>query len=193
VVIQRGFRLLLLLSLVALLGSVFPLEVAAQFPSQGQGGAPAPGGGFPSGGAGRGGFYQGQAYEFTFSWGSNWTLVDEGAQQGLEALTVSNGVSTVTLGGFDMQDTPQNVVTQTANELGGGQWVFNTVTADEPTYAGAYFDTPQGELAYFIYVEQTGPSTGVFVIWEFPVAQYEIEHAAVFDDLLPGFSYFVAA
>src|SRR5215218_6542942 len=137
--IRRGFRLLLLLSLVALLGSVFPLEVAAQFPSQGQGGAPAPGGGFPSGGAGRGGFYQGQAYEFTFSWGSNWTLVNDGAQEGLEALTVSNGVSTVTLGGFAMQDTPQNVVTQTADELGGGEWTFNTIVWDEPNVAAAYF------------------------------------------------------
>ena len=73
---RRSFRLLSLLSLVALLGGIFPLGAAAQFPSQGQGGAPSPGG-FPSSGGGRGGFYQGQVYGFALSWGPEWTLTQE--------------------------------------------------------------------------------------------------------------------
>lgn len=188
--IRRGFRLLSLLSLVTLLGSVFPLGAAAQFPSQGQGGAPSQGG-FPSSGGGRGGFYQGQIYDFALSWGPEWTLTDDSAEQGFEAITVTNGVSTVTLGGFAMEDTPQNVVTQTATTLGGGQWTFNTIVWDEPNVAAAYFDRPDGQFAYFIYAEQIGPSAGLFIIWEFPPDQYETEDLA-YGALVEGLEYSVS-
>jgi hypothetical protein len=188
---RRSFRLLSLLSLVALLGGIFPLGAAAQFPSQGQGGAPSPGG-FPSSGGGRGGFYQGQVYGFALSWGPEWTLTQEAAEQGFEAITLTNGVSTITLGGFAMQGTPQDVVTQTATDLGGGQWTFNTIVWDEPTVAAAYFDTPSGQLAYFLYVEVTGPASGLFIIWEFPPAQWETEDLA-YDALMAGLEYTVTS
>lgn len=188
--IRRGLKLLSLFALVAMLGNLFPLVAAAQFPSQNQGGSTTPSqGGFPSqqGAGGRGGFYQGTAFEWEMAWGPGWELVDEGADQGFEAITLTNGVSTLTLGAFTLQDTPQNVVLNTADAIGGGEWQFNQVVFDEPDRAGAYFDAPNGE-GVFIDVIATGPSSAVFVLWSFPGAQYDAEWEN-FTAVMDGFSW----
>jgi hypothetical protein len=183
--IRGGFRLLSLFVFVTLLGTMFPLGVAAQFPSQGQ----AQGGGLPGqGGGGRGGFYQGQNYGWSLSWGPEWTLLEEGVQEGLEAISLSNGVSDITLGGFTILDTPQNVVIGTANTLGGGQWQFLEAIFDEPDRAAAYFDAPQEGRGYFIDIIGTGGSSAVFLIWGFPAAQYDTEWDR-FLALMDGFQW----
>jgi hypothetical protein len=188
--IRRGFRSLSLFALVALLGTMFPFVAAAQFPSQDQGGGTEPSsGGFPSqgAGAGRGGFFQGTEFAWEIAWGPEWTLVDQGADQGFEAVSLSNGVSDITLGAFTLQDTPQNVVINTADVLGEGTWEFAEVVFDEPDRAAAYFNGPDGQ-GHFIDVIGTGPSSAVFLIWSFPGAQYDAEWER-FLALMDGFQW----
>jgi hypothetical protein len=155
--------------------------VAAQFPSQ-QDETPSPGGfpqdpgGVPDDGGGQGGFYQGQVYEFSLTWGPEWTLVDDVAEEGVvELITVTNGVSYVTVGGTTSQDPLPNVVMRFAEMVGNGQWTFRVATADQPTYAAAFFDTSQEDVGVSIFAAVTGPSTRQLIIWEHPMAQNKLE------------------
>jgi hypothetical protein len=117
--------------------------------------------------------------------------VNEVVHEGTEAITLTNGVSYVSVGGTTRQETPQDVVTEIAEDLGNGQWTFRNVSADEPNIAAAYFDTPQGEVGFFLAVQVTSPSTRFFIIWEHPVAEWEMEHTA-FSALMEGLQYSVA-
>jgi hypothetical protein len=174
--IQRSLRLLALLVLVAVLGGGSPLAVAAQFPSQQQDETP---------GQGQGGFYQGQAYEFSLTWGPEWTLVNEVSGEEYELINLTNGVSTVQLGGITRQDTPQNVVLQIAELVGDGQLTFIEVEDDEPNVASAYFSDASRQVVVSIFVAVTGPSPGHLIIWEYPFAQQEAELVA-YNALIDG-------
>jgi hypothetical protein len=181
---RRGSQVFSLLALVVLLCGLFPLGVAAQFPSQQQ--APPEGqGGFPSQGGGRGGFYQGPSFGGSLTWGPEWELQDQSTEQGFDFVAVSNGTSLVAIGWSAMDITPQDAVMNLANGLGGGSWIFDEAVVDETDRAAAYFNEAQGQAAHLIIVDRLDQQTGRFIIWDYPASQYETEFDA-FTALLGG-------
>jgi hypothetical protein len=181
---RRGFRLLSLFVLVAALGGLLPLGAAAQFPSQG--GDQSSPGGFPSQGpAGRGGFYQSQEFGFSLSWGPEWSLVFEAQEPGLDYVSLSNGVSEVTVGVITNPVSPQDFVIEVANILGEGQWTFGEVIDDDPTRAGAIFSDPGG-IDHYVDAIELGEGAKQVVVFSFPADQAQTESAA-FLALMEGF------
>jgi hypothetical protein len=186
---RRGSQVVSLFALVVLLVGLFPLGVAAQFPSQQQE-APPQGqgqGGFPSqgGGTGRGGFFQSPNFGGSLTWGADWELLDQSTDPSIDVVSVSNGTSAVTIGWGNITDTPQNSVTNLADFLGDGTWSFDQAVVDEANSAAAYFTEPQGDTGHLIAVDKFDDQTGRIIIWSFPSAQYETEFNA-FVSLLDG-------
>jgi hypothetical protein len=187
---RRGFWVTTVFALMAVLGGVFPLMASAQFPSQEGGTGTAPGG-FPSqGGTGQGGFYQSPTYDFSLSWGPGWTNAGETADGGVETISLSNGTSAITVGGFPFDGTPQDAVVQAADFMGGGAWEFLEVIADEPDRAAAYFTAPDGS-EIFIDARPIDPATVLMIIWQYPGIQYDTEFEE-FLGVIETLQYFVS-
>lgn len=182
---RRGFRLVSLFALAAVLGGLLPLAAAAQFPSQGGGDEPSAGG-FPSqGAAGRGGFYQSQAFGFSLAWGPEWTLTFEAQEPGLDYISLSNGISEVIVGVITSPATPQDFVIEVAELLGDGQWTFSEVIDDLPDRAGAIFTTPGG-VSHYVDASELGQGAKQTVVFSFPSDQGQVQSQA-FLDLMAGF------
>jgi hypothetical protein len=186
---RRGSQVVSLLALVVLLSGLFPLGVAAQFPSQGQEAPPQGQGGFPSqggsGGSGRGGFFQSPNFGGSLTWGPDWELLDQSTDPSIDVVSVSNGTSAVTIGWGNIGDTPQNAVVSLAAALGNGAWTFDQAVVDETNSAAAYFTEAQSDTAHLVAVDKFDAQTGRIIVWSFPSSQYDAEFEA-FVSLLDG-------
>lgn len=175
--LRHGSQLISLFALVVLLGGLFPLGVAAQFPSQ-QEAPPQSQGGFPSQETGRGGFFQSPNFGGSLTFGPEWELLDQSTDPSIDVVTVSNGTSGVTVGWGAITDTPQNAVTNLANLLGDSTWTFDEAVVDELNSAAAYFSEPGGQIGHLIVVDKFDQETGRLIIWSYPNDQYETEFDA---------------
>jgi len=187
---RRSSQVVSLFALVVLLVGLFPLGVAAQFPSQQQEAPPQGQGqsGFPSQGgqpSGRGGFFQSPNFGGSLTWGPGWELLDQSTDPSIDVVSVTNGTSAVTVGWGTITDTPQNSVTNLADFLGDGNWTFDQAVVDETNSAAAYFTEPQGETGHLVAVDKFDDQTGRIIVWSFPSSQYDAEFTA-FVSLLDG-------
>jgi len=183
--IRRGSQLVSLFAFVVLLSGLFPLGVAAQFPSQQEAPPQGQGGGFPNQGGGRGGFFQSPNFGGSLTWGPDWELLDQSTDPSIDVVSVTNGTSAVTVGWGSITESPQESVTNLANFLGDNTWTFDQAVVDETDSAAAYFSEPSGETAHLIAVDKFDAQTGRIIIWSFPPSQYEAEFQA-FVALLDG-------
>lgn len=181
---RRGSQLVSLFAFVVLLSGLFPLGVAAQFPSQAEA-PPQGGGGFPNQGTGRGGFFQSPNFGGSLTWGADWELLDQSTDPSIDVVSVTNGTSFVTIGWGNITETPQDSVMNLANFLGDGTWSFDQAVVDEADSAAAYFSEPSGATGHLIAVDKFDAQTGRLIVWSFPNAQYETEFNA-FIELLGG-------
>jgi hypothetical protein len=186
---RRGSQVVSLFALVVLFVGLFPLGVAAQFPSQQQEAPPQGQGGFPSQGGGqgggRGGFFQSPNFGGSLTWGPEWELLDQSTDPTIDVVSVTNGTSTITIGWGNITDAPQDAVVNLADVLGDGTWTFDQAVIDEANSAAAYFTEPQGETAHLVAVDTFADQTGRIIVWNFPSSQYDAEFEA-FVSLLDG-------
>ena len=182
---RRGSQIVSLFAFVVLLSGLFPLGVAAQFPSQQEAPPQGQGGGFPNQGGGRGGFFQSPNFGGSLTWGSDWELLDQSTDPSIDVVSVTNGNSAVTIGWGNITESPQDSVMNLADVLGDGTWTFDQAVVDEVDSAAAYFNEPQGATAHLIAVDKFDAQTGRIIIWSFPTSQYESEFEA-FIALLDG-------
>jgi hypothetical protein len=183
--VKRGSQIVSLFAFVVLLSGLFPLAVAAQFPSQQEAPPQGQGGGFPSQGGGRGGFFQSPNFGGSLTWGADWELLDQSTDPSIDVVSVTNGASAVTIGWATITESPQDSVVNLADVLGDGTWTFDEAVVDEADSAAAYFNEPQGATGHLVAVDKFDAQTGRIIIWSFPTSQYEAEFQS-FIALLDG-------